>query len=66
MLSVKLELEQTREERDHDKRRAETLCSDITQHQSKNQHLLKDLRKSQQEVNIISQLTLYNLVYNYA
>lgn len=49
-MSLKLELEQSKEERDYEKKRAETLSSDLSIQQKKTQHLTRDLDKTQREV----------------
>lgn len=50
ILSVKLELEQTKEEREYEKKRAETLLSDLTLQRTKAQQLARNLETTQQEV----------------
>jgi len=50
ILSVKLELEETRQEKNYDKKRLESLSADIAQQLENNQQLAKSLKITQQEV----------------
>lgn len=49
-LSLKLELEQSKEEREYEKKKADTLSSDLVMLQTKAQNLTRDLHKAEKEV----------------
>lgn len=50
LLSIKLELERVKEERDSIRMKVDSLSSDMAMQQKKNQQLNRDLHKAQQEV----------------
>jgi hypothetical protein len=49
-MAVKLDLERVREEDTYEKKKVESLSSEIVLHQTKNQQLSRDLEKAQNEV----------------
>lgn len=57
--SARRELEQMRHDRDHDKKDVNTLHSDLSLQQTKNQQLSKDVHIAQQEVCSMSILPMF-------
>lgn len=50
LMAVRLDLQQVRERESYDKKKVASLSSEIVMHQSKNEHLTRDLEKAQNEV----------------
>lgn len=62
LVAVKLELNRVREEASYDKKKVDSLSSEIVLHQKKNQQLTRDLDNTQKEVGFINTSTSHLLL----